>query len=65
MGFYRSNDPTNSVEALKEGSSDPKDQTSIPPGPPHHVTIMQDTIYSDTQSNTHTQMNLSTVKWAQ
>ena len=42
------------------------DQASIPPGPPHHVTILHmHTIYSQTQNNTYTKMNLSTVKWAQ
>jgi len=34
-GFYGSNDPTNNVKALKEA---PKDQASIPTGPPHCVT---------------------------
>jgi len=37
-GFYGTNDPTNSIKALKE---DPKDQASIPPGPPHRVTIIK------------------------
>ena len=35
---YGSNDPTNSVKAPKEG---PKYQASIPPDPPHRVTIIQ------------------------
>ena len=48
-----------------EGSSGPKDQASIPPGPPHHVTILHmHAIYSQTQNNIYTKMNLSTVKWA-
>ena len=38
-GFYGSNDPTNSVKALKEDVS--KDEASILPGPPHRVTIIQ------------------------
>jgi len=64
-GFYGSNDPTNSVKALK-GSSGSKDQASIPPGPPHHVTILHmHATYSQTQNNAYTKMNLSTVKWAQ
>jgi len=43
-----------------------KDQASIPPGPPHHVTMLHmHAIYSQTQNNTYTKMNLSTVKWAQ
>jgi len=32
-----------------EGSSSPKDLASIPPSPSHHVTILQHTVYSDTQ----------------
>ena len=61
--FYGSNNPTNSVKALQEV---PKDQASIPPGPPHHVTILHmHAIYSQTQNNTYTKMNLSAVKWAQ
>ena len=54
MGFYGSNDPTNSVKALKEG---PKDWASIPPGPPHRVTIIQhmqyDKIIRKTNINTN------------
>ena len=30
-----------------EGSSSPKDQTSIPPGPPHHVTVIQRIMYGN------------------
>jgi len=65
MGFYGSNDPTNSVKALKEvvvlriGFN--------PPSPPHHVTILQHLIstkYTYTKY-IYTKMNLSTVKWAQ
>ena len=38
-----------------EGSSSPKNQASIPPGPSHHVTILHmHAIYSQTQNNTHT-----------
>jgi len=49
-----------------EGSSSPKDQASIPPGPPHNVTTLHmHAIYSDTENNTYTKMNVSTVKWAQ
>jgi len=47
-----------------EGSNGPKDQASIPPGPPHHVTILNmHAIHSQTQNNTYRKMNLSTVKW--
>jgi len=36
----------------------------MPPGPPHHVTILHmHAIYSDTQNTT--KINISTVKWAQ
>ena len=39
---------------------------SIPPGPPRRVTILHmHAICSQTQNNTCTKMNLSTVKWAQ
>ena len=49
-----------------EGSNGPKDQASIPPVPPHHVALLHmHTIYSQTQNNTYTKMNLSTVKSAQ
>jgi len=35
-----------------EGSNSPKDQASIPPGPPHHVTILHmHAIYSQAQNN--------------
>jgi len=64
MGFYGSNDPTNCAKAQKEvvvlrigfnptRSTSPCDNTT-------QYTCMQ-----CTQSNTHTKMNLSTVKWAQ
>jgi len=36
--FYGSNNPTNSVKALKEVIV--LGQASIPPGPPHHVTVL-------------------------
>jgi len=53
----------NAVALHSEGSSGPKDQASIPPGPPHHVTILHmHAIYSQTQNNTCTKLNLSTVK---
>jgi len=39
-------------------SSSPKDQASIPPGPRHHVTILQHAIYRDTQ-NTYIHNNES------
>jgi len=66
-GFYGSNDPTNSVKALKKVvvlrtrlQSHPVRLTN------HHVTILHmHAIYSQTQNNTCTKMNLSTVKWAQ
>jgi len=37
-GFYRSDDPTNSVKAPKKASQS-EDQTSILPEPSHHVTM--------------------------
>jgi len=62
MGFYGSNDPTNTVKALKEVvvlriGLNPTRST---------LTMLQyytniNAIYSDTYTN----MNLSTVKWAQ
>jgi len=39
LTFYGSNDPINSVKALKD--SGPMDQALIPPGPPPHVTIIK------------------------
>jgi len=39
MGSNGSNDPKNSVIALKEDRS--KELASIPPGPPHRITIIQ------------------------
>jgi len=42
-----------------EGSSGPKDQASIPPGPPHHVTILQHIIstkYTDNNESKHSEM---------
>ena len=63
--FYGSNDPTNSVKALKEVMV-LCIRLQSHPGPPHHVTILHvHAIYSQTQNNTYTKMNLSTVKWAQ
>jgi len=38
--FYRSNDPSNSVKALKEDKI-PKGYTSMPPGPPHRATTIR------------------------
>jgi len=56
---------TNQQRQSTEGSSGPKDQVLIPPGPPHHVTVLQmHAIYSQTQNITYTKMNLTTVKWA-
>ena len=55
--FNRSCDPTNSVKALKEDGQS-SDQASIPPGPPHRVTIIQHAC----SENTKTHMHLSTVK---
>jgi len=57
MGFYGSNDPTNSVKALKEVvvlriGFNPTRSTSPWYKPTHAC-------------NTYTKMNLSTVKWAQ
>ena len=46
------------VSKHAEGSSGPKDQATIPPGPPHHVTILEHAIYSDTQ-NTYIHKNES------
>ena len=64
MGFYGSDDPTNSVKALKEVvvlriGFNPTRSTS----PCYNST--QYTCMQCTQSNTHTKMNLRTVKWAQ
>jgi len=58
MGFYGSNDPTNSVKALKEVvvlriGFNPTRSTS----PSYNTT--------HAYNNTYTKMNLSTVKWAQ
>jgi len=45
MGFYRSNDPTNSVKALK---------ASISSGPPHHARNNTTTMQYETKTqNTH------------
>ena len=38
-GFYGSNDPTNSVKALKNRGSSPKGEISIPPGPPGRLPL--------------------------
>jgi len=64
MVFYGSNDPTNSVKALKEVmvlriqlQSHQVHLTML-----QYYTYMQ---YSQTQNNTYTKINLSTVKWAQ
>ena len=43
--FYRSNNLTNSVRTLKDEDGHP-DQVSIPPGPHHHITIIQHIICS-------------------
>ena len=43
--LYRSNDPTNSVIALKDDDGRPT-QPSIPPGPHHHDAIIPDVIRS-------------------
>jgi len=64
MGFYRSDDPTNSVKALKEAvilriGFNLTRSTS----PCYNTT--QYTCMQCTQSNTHTKMNLRTVNWAQ
>jgi len=64
-GFLQVKWPNQQCQST-EGSSGPNDQASIPPGPPHHVTILHmHVMYSQTQNNTYTKMNLSTVKWAQ
>ena len=39
--FYRPDDQTNSVKALKETTLGHLDQALIPPEPLHHVTIIQ------------------------
>ena len=61
-GFYGSNDPTNSVKALKEVVVLRIRLQSHQV----HLTMLQyyNMQYSDTR-NTYTKMNLSTVKWAQ
>ena len=66
-GFYGSNDPTNSVKALKEVvvlrirlQSHQVHLTMI-----QYYTVYMHAMYSQTQNNTYTKMNLGTVKWAQ
>ena len=66
-GFYGSNDPTNSVKALKEVvvlrirlQSHQVHLTML-----QYYTVHMHAIYSLTQNSTCTKMNLSTVKWAQ
>ena len=57
---------TQPIVSSTEGSNGPKDQTSIPSGQPHHVIVLHmHVMYSQTQNNTYTKMNLSTVKWTQ
>jgi len=48
-GFYGSNDPTNSVKALKEDRS--KDQDSITSGPPHHAHNNTTTMQYETKTH--------------
>jgi len=62
-----SNDPTNSVSALKEVmvlrirlQSHQVHLTML-----QYYTVHMHAIYSDTENNTYTNMNLSTGKWAQ
>ena len=63
--FYMSNDPTNSVIALKDEDGRP-DQASISPGPHHHVTIIQQIINSIKRDRTECmQTHLITVEWSQ
>ena len=66
-GFYGSNDPTNSVKALKEVvvlrirlQSHQVHLTML-----QYYTVHMHAIYSQTQNNIYTKMNPSTVKWAQ
>jgi len=67
MGFNGSNDPTDSVKALKEVVV----LTIWLQSYQVHLTMLQyyrvhmHAMYSQTQNNTYTKMNLSTVKWAQ
>jgi len=49
MGF--TGQMTQSTVSCTEGSSGPKDQASIPPGPPHHVTILHRTHAFNIQSD--------------
>jgi len=52
MGFMgQMTQPTVSTQST-EGTSGPKDQASIPPGPPHHVTILHSTHACNIQSDT-------------
>jgi len=63
--FYRSNDPTNRVIALKDEDGRP-DQASIPLGPHHHVTIIQQIICSVKWNRQECmQTHLITVEWPQ
>jgi len=55
-GFYGSNDPTDSVKAQKKVGSSPKDRLQ---SYQVHFTMLH------ACNNTYTEMNLSTVKWAQ
>jgi len=66
-GFYGSNDPTNSVKSMKEVvvlrirlQSHQVHLTML-----QYYTVHMHTMYSQTQNNTYTKMNLSKVKWAQ
>jgi len=66
-GFYGSNDPTNSVKALKEVVllRIRLQSHQVHPTMLQYYTVHIHTMYSQTQNNTYTKMKLSTVKWAQ
>jgi len=61
MGFYGSNDPINSVKALKEVVV----LTIRLQSHQVHLTVLQYYTCIMHVNNTYTKMDLSTVKWAQ
>jgi len=61
-GFYGSNDPTNSVKALKEVVVL---RIRLQSHQVHLIMLQYYTCIHAIYSDTYTKMNLSTVKWAQ
>ena len=64
MGFYGSNDPTESVKAMKEVAVLRIGFNATRSTSPRYNLHMR-AIYSDTHNKYTKKMNLSTVKWAQ